>query len=225
MISCHYSYAQNKTTLIQRMNEIKSQTETYFWDQATFLDADTAKRVATERLLLDINGNRSETAQLSVEEVMPYTSYINIERGEKKQCFAYIKKTDAIAIGGGNMAAGTPSVAVPVNTSVNNRSIQRSFVPDAFVQRIMETKSFINVYKLLKSLQTQGQVLQFGKLKDVEDYNSLDLILFDMQSQEIITMLSGVTGSGRRTNLVNGLEDSLDNYPTNMTAVIWYIKK
>ena len=225
MVCCCWSYAQNKTTLIQRMNEIKNQTETYYWDQATFLNTDTAKWVATERLLIGVNLNRSETAQLSVEEVMPYTSYINIDRGEKKQCFAYIKKTDAIAIGSGNPVVSTPVVGVPVSTPVTNRPIQRSFVPDAFVQRVMETKSFMNVYKLLKSLQTQGQVLQFGKLKDVVDYSSLDLILFDMQSQEIITMLSGITGTGSRTNLVNGSEDSLDNYPTNMTAVIWYIRK
>ena len=89
----------------------------------------------------------------------------------------------------------------------------------------METKDFMNIYKLLKSLQAQGQVLQFGKLKDVEDYSSFDLILFDMQSQEVITMLSPVNASGYRTNMVNGGEDSLDNYPTQMTAVIWYIKK
>ena len=74
-------------------------------------------------------------------------------------------------------------------------------------------------------MQAQGQILQFGKLKDVEDYSSLDLILFDMQSQQIITMLSPVTASGNRTNVVTGTEDSLDNYPNNMTAVIWYIKK
>ena len=83
----------------------------------------------------------------------------------------------------------------------------------------------MNVYKLLKSQQAQGLILQFGKLKDVDDYNSLDLILFDMQSQEIITMLSPITAYGSRMNAVNGTEDSLDNYPTNMTAVIWYIKK
>jgi hypothetical protein len=225
MVCCSWANAQNKTTLVQRMNEIKSQTEIYFWDQATFLDTDTAKLVATERLLLDINNNRSETDQLSVEDVMPYTNYINIDRGEKKQCFAYIKKSDAIAIGSGNSVVSNAVVGVPVNTPVVNRPVQRSFVPDAFVQRVMETKNFMNAYKLLKSLQTQGQVLQFGKLKDVENYSSLDLILFDMQSQEIVTMLSGVTGSGSRTNLVNGSEDSLDNYPTNMTAVIWYIKK
>ena len=74
-------------------------------------------------------------------------------------------------------------------------------------------------------MKSQGEILQFGKLKEIEDYSSLDLILFDMQSQKIISMLSSATESGTRTNLVNGTMDSLDNYPTSMTAVIWYIKK
>ena len=89
----------------------------------------------------------------------------------------------------------------------------------------METENFIDVYKLLKYMKSQGEILQFGKLKEIEDYSSLDLILFDMQSQKIISMLSSATESGTRTNLVNGTMDSLDNYPTSMTAVIWYIKK
>lgn len=219
--------AQNKTALIQRMNEIKSQTDAYFWDQATFLNADTAKYVATERLLLDVNSGRNGN-KLTVENIMPHASYINIDRGEKKQCFVYLKKADAAAISSGSVPViSNPVVGVPVNGGlpVTTSPTKRPFVPDAFVQRIMETKDFMNVYKLLKSLQAQGQVLQFGKLKDVEDYSSLDLILFDMQSQEVITMLSPVTASGSRTNVVNGLADSLDNYPTNMTAVIWYIKK
>ena len=204
--------AQNKTTLVQRINEIKSQSEVYFWDQYTHPDADTAKIGATKRLLLDVNSNRNDDAQLSVEEVMPHANYINIDRGNLKQYFVYIKKTDAATITNGSINPDVPDSPKP-------------FIPDAFVQRVMDTKDFMNVYRLLKSLQSQGQILQFGKLKDVEDYSSLDLILFDMQSQQIITMLSPVTASGSRTNVVNGSEDSLDNYPTNMTAVIWYIKK
>lgn len=214
---------QNRTTLIQRINDIKSQSETYFWDQYTCPDADSAKVNATKRLLLDVNRGRSEYECLTFEEVMPRASYINIDRGNLKQYFVYIKKSDAAAIRGTGASVSevsVPTVSVPVSPVV-----QKSFVPDAFVQRIVETKDFTNVYKLLKALQTQGQVLQFGKLKDVEDYSSLDLILFDMQSQQIVTMLSPVNASGYRTNLVDGREDTLDNYPTNMTAVIWYIKK
>ena len=220
--------AQKRTSLLQRINEIKSQSEIYFWDQYTHLDADTAKIGATKRLLLDVNINRSQTSQLSVEEVMPHAKYINIDRGNLKQYFVYIKKADAIAIGENTASMPVKNnsvVGIPVNTPIVTSPTQRSFVPDAFVQRIMETKDFLNVYSLLKSLQAQGEILQFGKLKDVEDYSSLDLILFDMQSQQIITILSPVTASGNRTNVVNGSEDSLDNYPTNMTAVIWYIKK
>ena len=117
IICCNSSFSQNKTTLFQRMNDIKNQTDIYFWDQATYLHADTAKRVATERLLLTINLDRSESNQLSVEEVMPFANYINIDRGEKKQCFAYIKKADAALI------------------KVDDKPIPtlRPFVQDAFV--------------------------------------------------------------------------------------------
>lgn len=223
-----FAEAQNKTTLVQRINEIKAQNDVYFWDQATYPEADSAKIVATKRLLIGVNINRSENAQLSVEDIMPHASYISIDRGNLKQIFAYIKKSDAAAVHAGvssSVFIGEPVVGEPINTTTTTPTANRSFVPDAFVQRIMETKDFRNVYKLLKSLQVQGQVLQFGKLKDVDDYSALDLILFDMQSQEIITMLSPVTTSGYRKNVVDGTDDSLDNYPTSMTAVIWYIKK
>lgn len=209
--------AQNKALLVQRINEIKNQNDIYFWDQYTHPDADTAKYNATKRLLLDVNINRNENDQLSVEELMPNISSIPIDRGNLKQFFVYIKKTDAQMIKGASTSV--------ITAALNPTPMPKSFVPDAFVQRIMETKSFMNVYKLLQSLQAQGQIIQFGKLRDVEEYSSLDLILFDMQSQEIVTILSPVTASGNRINVVNGSEDSLDNYPTNMTAVIWYIKK
>ncbi len=219
---------QNKNTLVQRINEIKNQSEIYYWDQYTWTDADTSKVNATKRLLLDINIGREANELLSVEEIMSHAKYINIDRGNMKQCFVYIKKTEADVIKkGGNNTNIHVDAGVSTNPSPSlvTAPAPKAFVPDAFVQRVMETKNFMNVYNLLKSSQAQGQVLQFGKLKDVEDYSSLELILFDMQSQEVITLLSGVTSSGHRKNLVNGTDDSLDNYPTNMTAVIWYIKK
>ena len=225
------SVAQDKSSLLQRINEIKSQSDVYYWDQYTHPDVDTSKVNSTKRLLLHINVNRGDNG-LSAEDVKPYARYILIDRGNLKQYFAYIKKDEADAINRSSTSAhtsGTPVVGVPVNGTVSKAvqptSTPKPFVPDAFVQRIMEPKTFMNVHKLLKSMQSLGQVLQFGKLKDVEDYSSLDLILFDMQTQEIVTMLSPVTTSGNRINLVNGMEDSLDNYPRNMTAVIWYIKK
>lgn len=212
---CMCVYGQDKKSLLERINSIKSQNDIYYWNQYTWYSADTAKINATSQLLSEVNCYRAENEQLTVEELMPHADYIVIDRGNAKQYFAYIKKTDAIAI----KKIGEISIPPPDSPKL------KPFVADAFTQRIMETGDFVNVYKLLKSLQEQGQVLQFGKLKDVEDYSSLELILFDMSSQQIITMLSPVNSSGHRTNLVGGFEDSLDNYPTKMTAVIWYIKK
>ena len=132
--------AQNKTTLIQRINEIKSQNDIYFWDQYTHANADTAKINATKRLILDINSNRSEAAQLSVEEIMPHASYINIDRGNQKQYFVFIEKDAAITIKGGSSSMTAPFTTPVVDVSIEETTtvppFQRSFVPDAFVQRI-----------------------------------------------------------------------------------------
>ena len=76
----------------------------------------------------------------------------------------------------------------------------------------------------MKEQKTLGQILQFGPLKDVEEYGSLDLILFDLESKELISILSQETGVNKRMNLMTGMPDSLDNYPEDMVAVIWYIK-
>lgn len=213
------SKGQDKRSLLERVNEIKAQTDEYLWDQYTCPNADSSRVEAAKRLLLHVKDYHSSPDQLTVDDILPKTKYINIDRGYLKQSFVYIKKSDAIAIGG---VTNKQSEEVSNNPVITD---EKQFVPDAFVQRIMEVKTFQNVYKVLKSMQAQGQVLQYGKLRDVEDYSSFDLILFDMQSQEVITLLSPVTQSGNRINMVNGAEDSLDNYPTNMTAVIWYIKK
>ena len=220
----------NRSTLLDRINEIKKQNDIYFWDQYTHPNADSAKVNATKRMLVDINPPLTEGRGLSVADIMPYATYISLDRGSLKQYFVYIKKEDVPPINGVSVNAHvttSPSVGVSENVATPSIStpIQKTFVPDAFVQRVMQTRKFVDVYKLLKYLNSQGDILQFGKLKEVEDYSSLDLILFDMQSQEVITMLSPVTTGNIRINVVNGGEDSLDNYPTEMTAVIWYIKK
>ena len=181
---------------------------------------------ATKRRLLDRNVNRSDAEKISVESIMPFTKYIKVDRGTYVQFFAYIRKDEAAALTQGNENAPRQQMDdIRVQSQPINTLPARKFVPEAFVQNIVQTKMFQDVYRLLKSLQSQGQILQFGKLKDVEDYSSLDLILFDIQSQQVITLLSPVNSLGRRINLVNGADDALDNYPANMTAVIWYIRK
>ena len=224
------SAQSNRSTLLDRINEIKKQNDIYYWDQYTHPNADSAKVNATKRMLVDINPPYAEGRRLSVADIMPYATYISLDRGSLKQCFVYIKREDVSTIDGVPViapATTSPSFGISENMATPSVSapIQKTFVPDAFVQRVMQTRKFVDVYKLLKYLNSQGDILQFGKLKEVEDYSSLDLILFDMQSQEVITMLSPVTTGNIRINVVNGGEDSLDNYPTEMTAVIWYIKK
>ena len=228
-------------SLVSLINSIKSQSDLYFWDQYTHPNADTAKVGAIKRLKLCIEAEVSEAEYSAVADIDPYVECVSIDRGSLKQNFAYIEKKTVHevlsgkiphkgeAAGDGGKGAGATGVsgggAQNTTESEPRPTIQEKFVPDAFTLRLFEAKTFSNVYKLLKSMTSTGQVLQFGKLKDVDDYTSFDLILFDMNSQEVISILSAENTSGARTNMILGTPDSLNNYPQSMTAVIWFIKR
>lgn len=233
--------AQDKQLIIQKINDIKTKSHIYYWYQYAHTDAETAKANAIKYLINEMNYGLEEK-KYHEDIIIPYLKSVNINRGQSVQYLVYIKKKDADDLANGltpdlenetaqypthseNTSRTTSAPSATPPATVQAPAATTRFVPDAFVQRIMETENFIDVYKLLKYMKSQGEILQFGKLKDIEDYSSLDLILFDMQSQKIISMLSSATETGTRTNLVNGTTDSLDNYPTSMTAVIWYIKK
>lgn len=209
--------AQPKVSVLQRVNEIKSSSD-YLWDQYTHTDIDTSRVGAANRLILHIESFLEKEGEVTVDNILQNAEFVNINRGNLKQCFAYIKKTDVL-----KMTNASPVVEEKVEPEpIRERNM--GFVPDAFTMRIKETNDFMTVYKLLKSLQAQGEILQFGKLKDVDDYSSFDLILFNMSSQEVITLLSQETSPGVRKNMITGLDDSLKNYDTGTTAVIWYVK-
>ena len=209
--------AQSKVSVLQRVNEIKSSSD-YLWDQYTHTDIDTARLGVANRLILHVESFLKKEGEVTVEDILQNAEFVNINRGNLKQCFAYIKKTDVL-----KMTNASPVVEERVEPEpIQERHM--GFVPDAFTMRIKETNDFMTVYKLLKSLQAQGEILQFGKLKDVDDYSSFDLILFNMSSQEVITLLSQETSPGIRKNMITGMDDSLKNYDTGTTAVIWYVK-
>ena len=97
-------------------------------------------------------------------------------------------------------------------------------MPDAFTQKIIERKTFNSIYQYLRALKAGKQILLFGPLKDVSDYTELHLIVFDIHTQQVITILSPLTQNQTRVNLLTGVTDSLENYPQDMVAVIWYMK-
>lgn len=209
--------AQSKVSVLQRVNEIKSSSD-YLWDQYTHTDIDTSRVGAANRLVLHIETFLEKEGEVTIDNILQNAEFVNINRGNLKQCFAYIKKTDVLKM---------TTESTVVEEKVEPEPIKEKymgFVPDAFTLRIKETNDFMTVYKLLKSLQAQGEILQFGKLKDVDDYSSFDLILFNMSSQEVITLLSQETSPGIRKNMITGMDDSLKNYDTGTTAVIWYVK-
>lgn len=209
--------AQQKSEQLKKMNEIKAQGADYLWSQYLHSDADSAHAGAAQWLLISVNTSLGK--EIREDDVMRKIKYIDIERGLRTQCFAYVRKSDLTGAGG--MPYSEPAIKPATDATKTVRAAART---DKFLQDILKQKDFYAVYDYLSQLKQGGKILQFGALKDVDDYSSFDLILFDKQSHEVITILSQAKPDGTRTNLVAGKDDSLDNYPTEMMLAIWYIK-
>lgn len=225
-------FAQDE--ILREVNAIKSQNDLYFWGQFAHPDADSARVKAIGSLLADINYGRDESQLLTYSDVSRFVKYIPIPRATLTRGFAYMKKSDIENINGNGSQNGNEDQNMNGNRDMNGNGnegadvrsiITGPFVPDMFVQGILQRKKFQDVYRYLRALKADGQVQLFGSLHEVEDYSSLSLIIFDRESQEIVTVLSPVNQDGSRTNLTTGMTDSLDNYPKQMSAVIYYIRK
>ena len=234
-----FTVVYGQKAILDKINDIKGQKDVYFWDEYTHPDPDTAKVNAARWMLVEANLNREN--HYSVEDVQPFVKHILMKRGRLTRAFAYMKRSDLPAEPG---MGGTTAYAPPqqhYDTGVQTAYEQPSYPmqqsstdystasvspsqPDVFVSQIMQHREFMGVYDFLKHERIEGRLAQYGALKDVDDYSSMNLILFDMQSREVISVLSGETSNGERVNLTTGAMDSLDNYPQDMLLVIWYIK-
>lgn len=235
-----FAVAHGQKPILNKINEIKAQTDIYMWDEFTHPNPDTAKVNAARWVLVEVNLNRED--KFSVEDILPYMKYIQMKRGNLTRAFAYMKRSDLPAAPGMGGASDYAPPQQHFDTGVQTTYKQPSYTvqqtptdyqstpavsfsqPDAFIREIMQHKQFMEVYDFLKHERIEGRLAQYGALKDVEDYSSMNLILFDMQSREAISVLSGETSKDKRINLITGAEDSLDNYPQDMLLVIWYIK-
>lgn len=213
-------FAQDE--ILREVNAIKSQDDIYFWGQFAHPDADSARIKSIGSLLADVNFGRDESQLLTYDDISRFVKYIPIPRKTSIRGFAYMKKSDLENVNRAVSASGNDN---RTETTFDQPIVTGPFVPDLFVQGIMERKNFQNVHRYLRALKADGKVQLFGSLHEVDDYSSLSLIIFDRNSQEIITVLSPANQDGSRTNLTTGSTDSLDNYPKEMTAVIYYIKK
>lgn len=223
-------------TILEKINSIKSQGDLYLYSEYTHPDGDMAVENASKWLLNQVNDGQDGPETL--EGLKPYVKNIKMNRGNLIRAFVYVKKSELpLLYGKRQNVTKVDNEDNNVNAIVEKQqsipqavpqsapqTAPRTFVPDIFIQQIQQQKTFMNVYKFLASEKQQGRILQFGSLKDVEDYSSFDLILFDLNSQEFLTALSGVTQDNKRINQTNGTVDYLENYPEDMVAVIWYIK-
>ena len=128
IVCCTNLCAQNanRNSLVGRINDIKKQSDTYFWDQYTHPDADTAKIGSVKRIIIHIESSLNDQEKFSIEEVLPYTEFISINRGNLKQYFAYIKKSVAFAIKSGGMPPSVSETPASVEAKTNESIIMPS---------------------------------------------------------------------------------------------------
>ncbi len=207
-------------TILEKINAIKSQSELYLYGEFTHPDEDLAVEYASKVVLNQVNDGKDGPE--TMEGLKPYVKNIKMKRGTLTRAFVYVKKSEVPILYG--VRQDTKDIKTGEVILNRDEATTKAFVPDVFIQQIQQQKTFVNVHKFLTSEKQQGRVLQFGPLKDVEDYSSFDLILFDLNSQEIVTVLSAVTQGDKRINQTTGSIDSLENYPEDMIAVIWYLK-
>lgn len=220
-----------QSSILEKINAIKDQNNVYFWCEYTHPVPDTAIVNASKWMLDEININRE--TPLSLEAIMPLVKNIKMDRGTLTRAFVYIRKSDVPDTGIIPASPVQESVMADEPISMEPKyqpqsQIQKpalsQFVPEVMVQNILELKDFYKVHGYLKEQKNQGQILLFGALKEVDDYNPLHLVLFDMQSKQVLSILSPVTRGDKRVNMATGMEDTLDNYPDDMLFVIWYMK-
>lgn len=211
--------AHGQNQILQQINDIKAQSDTYYWSQYAHVNADSARYNATKWILMDINDGRNEDKLVTLDEIIKHVKHIKMQRGSVTRDFAYIRKSD---VPGSGAKQPDGNMSEPPKPKLQQEP--QPFVPDMFTQRIMQQKTFKAVYNFLRSQKAEGKIAMFGPLKEVDDFSSLQLIVFDLSSQEVITVLSPVTQGDTRINLTTGGDDALGNYPEDMVAVIYFIK-
>lgn len=229
--------AQSGNPVLDQINAIKEQSDLYFWEEYNHPDPDTASVRARRWLLLHVNVDR--TPELTVDHLKGRAKDIKMSRVRGGQqiyrIFTYVKKSDLddidsqsslqqSAMPDPTLSSSTTPTAAPPTALAPMATMPREFVPEAFVQKVMQLEDFKTIMRYLRTLKADGQMLSFGPLKDVEDYSSLNLILFDLQTQKVITLFSPVIYGTDRVDLTTGAKDSLDDYPEDKIAVVWYIK-
>lgn len=203
----------NAQSIIQKVNDIKL-SDDYIWHQYAHPNADTALVKATDWLLgvIMVGKAKEEREQISAQDLLPYVKHIYLKGKEVIRAFVYMKKEDI----------------APALTAIRNKGnaqiqeIETSFTPSPMVQEIMNLKDIYATKEYLDTSIRNGVIERYGSLKETENINDKYLILFSQEDLRPFSVLSPMT-DGKRMNLYNGKDDSLDNH--HGCYAIWYILK
>lgn len=193
-------------SIIQKVNDIKKMSDEYIYSQYAHLSPDTALVNAAEWLSYRVESISGQ--EVNGKDIMPYIKHIFLKGKSITRAFVYMKISDVQS-------------AVDEIIAKRKREASESFVPDSLALSIIGKKDLYAVYSYLEHCVHTGAVIQYGSPKDVDDIDSKYIVLFKKENLVPVFVLSHVLDDDLRINLINGEQDSLDNY--HGYYAIWYI--
>lgn len=193
----------NAQSIIKKVNDIKM-SEDYIWAQYANPSPDSALVKAKEWLGILIS--EAENSPVSILELAPHIRHIYLKGETVTRAFVYIKKSDI------HHKADTVKSPVPHKEDV--------YSPDSLTLVLLALKDIYAVRDYFENAVSQGSIVQYGSPKDVVSMDDKYLILFKKDGLVPICVLSPKSEATVRTNLLNGLKDSLENY--HGYYAIWY---
>lgn len=198
----------NAQGIIKKVNDIKM-SEEYIWAQYANPSPDSALVKAKEWLLMLVS--EAEGRPVSMREISPYIRHIYLKGETVTRAFVYIKKTD------------TSHQIIASDTLNSLKPEENVFTPDSLTLSLMSLKDIYAARDYFDTAVVQGNIVRYGSPKEAETMDDKYLILFSQDNLAPICVLSPVYEGAERTNMVNGQNDSLDNY--HGCYAVWYVIK
>lgn len=224
----------------QQINSIK-QNEAYMNAESTDESWDEAFRIALEELVGDANLKFS--ADIPYDAAKKVTKFYEIKRGESVRVFVYALVKDLSDIASSypyseqtndpikpqtptssnnqnnstqseqpNTPSQQASPSVPVSTIIHDNS-QLTSVSEIFSR--MNTMSEIK--SLLREYKPMGKIREYNWVTSVNIPIDAHIVIF--RDETIVAVLLGEK-KGKRINILNSKEDSINNY--SKCRAIWY---
>ena len=217
---------------LQQINAIKKSAD-YVYGEATMATQTEAASLAYETLQKEVLAwSQRDGVKLCVvtaADINRLADTLMTRRATMYRVFAYVKKSDLLAVDAGETPLAQPEDTAAVTSqpkdslltdSVRQVIRQRFFGKrqnDALL-RLKKAKNFFELKAIMQPLKEEGKILDFGKYSTARQPELCYLIVYDPAGN--IRALLG-KGEDVRKNLKTGHDDSIRNY--RGCGAIWFL--